>query len=45
MLTGYYKKQRKDSKRTRERYQGLSKEQKSKHQYPCEHYRNLSEEK
>ena len=45
MLTEYYKKQRKVSKKARERYQNPSEEEKNKkHQYAFEQYRNLSEE-
>ena len=45
MLTGYYQKKRKASKKTRERYQNLSEENENKkHQYACERYRNLPED-
>ena len=46
MLTGYYQKKRKASKKTRERYQNLSEENENKkHQYACERYRNFQKMK
>ena len=46
MLTGYYQKKRKASKKTRERYQNLSEENENKkhYAYACERYRNLPED-